>query len=1409
MVYPIMVMSFLKRWWTSIITALFVFSVIFSPLTSVTFAEVSSEYQPNYGISVIWDDVMTNFIAIQSAKKRWDEVSSSVFSTLYTDFSTIFPKLPQNNNYRVTFDSCLAQSQKLGQAYSSLDFDVFMDQCQNPLNTIMKEINSNFTIKAKVKASPQNWSAPMTVTFDARDSIDPSQDTIPSDNFFWYYKNAQGQDVLIGRWAVVKYTFEQEGNYYVHVTARSANKETQGILDGEATIVVTVAPEIANVVVYANGKKLQTKNYTKVGTQEAQRGIVFDGSATVPKWGREIQSHTWEIEWKWYKYASDTIAGKPAVITMKLPNDGSYTVKLSLIDNEWNIITKSFLIAVSDPIALIKQSPEQLTTSTTATFDASASYSLKSRIKKYNREVYDEAGDKVAIWQNKTFSKQFIKPGTYTVKLTVTDEMGESNTETSFVTVESTPPQPQFTIQPRLEWQYPSQFVLDAWASFDVDVTNKFDILTYEWSFSNPSIATIDQSYDNNKSVVVSFNEPGKYKATLTVKDSYGKISTLQRDIDVKSSLRPVILANPRATSRGNTVRFLVMANTDIINYEWDFWDGSTTIVQTKEMTHTFRKAGVYQVKLTATDKRWNKNSVTSPVFIWEKDYPIGTYSIINSHQNTLKATSTCSGNAAFPIKRWEKFSVSTTDSVNSKWEKSNLKFYFEPENDEIYTNNNFQYNFKQVGCKKMNLMVEETSTSKTDKKTIWFDVTNDLPSLDSMSIFFPQFGNEAGVGLGQGTKEKTFDPLKVNPLIVKVTANNAKDRDGSVSQYIWYYYKKDDPTRQLELKSSPWNVPYTYFSIPTNDPALWAGDIVFGVKMVDNDGGEQLSEDIIGQGPSFFIPPCKTGWLCDNNMDVPIVTLKMDKTNASIWEVVNFTVLTKVMSGRPDFEAQRTIQYDYDGDGKRDDISKHTTMTHIYDKKYDAIRPRVQVTYRKNSVTAVGDALTVRQDLKARLDVQMYDKTVYIRDYSLWDIAKKQICFVESGGCKSLGTGDTFLSHTYERYGTYKIVMNATDQYGNNVVDVKNITLQQPQNIKPLYLMTIPQASVNQEGKYTIPVWNGQNNSVLFNAVYSGSGLCYIDTDITDDSNYDGKPDNDQDIPCNTMRMIHYDNGFDTINARVVFAWSDGKLVGNGIIVRFTDQELVLSQTQKLQYNKIKNLIASLPNSNDDQKYIRSLLQKMADTVKVNKSQTENIVNMRVFLEGTKAGLTDKQIESITSLLKEFETSDTIALDGGNVVDQARQFLIDFAPSDEMKSQIIASFDVIKKLPEPAAQPEIVKSEMQKIVQVFESNAVSQLESQNKWNENKVIKDDIETQVLPKVCDVLNFYSISSSMCPDASGVKITTENKTIDSSGRWPILKWVGIGVGILGGIFLLIVIFFAIKARLQQNHDEEEQS
>jgi hypothetical protein len=167
----------------------------------------------------------------------------------------------------------------------------------------------------------------------------------------------------------------------------------------------------------------------------------------------------------------------------------------------------------------------------------------------------------------------------------------------------------------------------------------------------------------------------------------------------------------------------------------------------------------------------------------------------------------------------------------------------------------------------------------------------------------------------------------------------------------------------------------------------------------------------------------------------------------------------------------------------------------------------------------------------------------VYFRDYSLGEISKKEICFNGPKSCKTVATGE-YLSNTYDNYGTYTTLFSVSDLYGNKLNQPISATLTPTENIKPIYLMTIPKAQVNDEGRYYIPVANAQNNSVLFHVVYTGSGVCYVDNDITDDADYDGKSDNDQDIACNTTKLVKYDNNYDTINARVIYEGTDKKVV-------------------------------------------------------------------------------------------------------------------------------------------------------------------------------------------------------------------------------------------------------------------------
>lgn len=85
-----------------------------------------------------------------------------------------------------------------------------MTNCYKPLTDILKQINSKYMVIPNAKVSPSSGPAPLTVTFDARASIDPSNETIPSGNFYRYYRDTNGQDQIIGNSPVISYTFNKE-----------------------------------------------------------------------------------------------------------------------------------------------------------------------------------------------------------------------------------------------------------------------------------------------------------------------------------------------------------------------------------------------------------------------------------------------------------------------------------------------------------------------------------------------------------------------------------------------------------------------------------------------------------------------------------------------------------------------------------------------------------------------------------------------------------------------------------------------------------------------------------------------------------------------------------------------------------------------------------------------------------------------------------------------------------------------------------------------------------------------------------------------------------------------------------------------------------------------------------------------
>jgi len=1378
-------------------------------------ATIPSDYIANYEITADYNKIMQLFVEIDSATKVWNELPQTKFSELYASFQSVFPKFPQDYAFKVTYQQCLDIVQWLS-SYTSTDYQTqlgsFMTNCYKPFSDIVKKVNANYTIIAVAKIAPQSWPAPLTVTFDARGSIDPSNDTIPSKNYYWYYRDTNGNDTTIGVGPVVNATFATPGNYQVHLTVRSSNKATDGIFDGEKTISIDVLPKTANIVIYANGQKLVKDGKAKIGIQEAEKGIIFDGSATLPMWGRQILSHNRSVTSKdWFVYTKDG-DGKPGVTRLVLPGQWEYKLVLTTTDNEGNKITENFYLLVSDPVAIIKQMPEQGNTSIVFSFDSSTSYSIVSSLKLFTREIFDENGNKIETFQWKSIKQPFKKPWVYTVKLTVEDELGQTNTDSISVYAESTEPIPQFTIAPSNSRKNPSEFILDASVSSDVDKSNGYDHLAYERSFSDAAKTKITNSENNNEKVTVQFNTIWKHTIKLTARDDYGKISEIEKEVDIKSILRPEIFVVPIATPWGNPMNFVVKSNLPIANYQWDFADKDTRTIQADKIAHSYKKSGVYQVILKVNWTDGMENEVSKNVFVGEKTYPVVWFTILDTSSNVQTQNDECRDTEwwsgmipAYRVDRYQEISVDPWLSVNTKWEKIWLQFFFQPQNNEIFKQDVFKYKFNELWCTYIDLTAEDTTISKSDKTRIYFKVVNALPKLDNIVLFFPQYGNQIGVGFSENNAKDIFNDT-FDPLIVKVNTVNALDPDGFVSYFKWYYYYKDDPTRAIETKITPGSIPYVFFSLPRVP-----GEFMFGVTMYDNDEGSQSNQDIIGNGPLVFFPPDVA------RPDIPMVTLKSDITSAEIGDEITFDVVSKIISDRPDFIRERTIQYDFDGDGTRDLTTKSDRVKHVFTDPNELwYRPRAAVLYRWYKWVGIWGTIVVKNGLKPMLLSDTFEKLAIFRDVSLGTIADKNVC-LNIKECKNsswyiVTTWDAF-TFTYPDFGKYFISMQITDTYAN-IADKRrtlNITTGLA-NAGDFHILSIPKVSI-ADGAIDFFVGKNLNNSILFYIKYDNSrGTCYVDTDVAFDSNGDNIKDNDRDFLCNELYLQIYEPKYESIVGRIYYTKADATTVSKDFTVSFLDFEANLDPEMTIAYKEINDFINTLQgtDSTGDIGDFRALMVDLRNGLIDQNNTSSNVVGVKDFYETHTITLSADQKTLLEDIFTKLSNKAVSAAAGGNQYQQAKAEILSILPSNlavdvewlfkEFESVVSDTTQV------DASQQDKRKQVLQDVINLIKKNLAP---DGQEVKTNQIDPLDMKTIIMPNMCKILAFYTIVSDACPN-DNVQIVANPDTIKavngtwSSGRWKIILIV---LWIIVGIFIILVIVFAVRAKMNKEEEAGE--
>ena len=253
--------------------------------------------------------------------------------------------------------------------------------------------------------------------------------------------------------------------------------------------------------------------------------------------------------------------------------------------------------------------PRTTAGSLTATLDGSPS---TGTITTYSWDF----GDGSAPEQGLVLLHTFPANGTYTVRLTVTDNTGATSSIQQQVTVSlsatNQPPTADITVSPVLG-NAPLTVTLDGSGSSDPEN----GILEYRWSFGDGTSTT-----GSAPSVTHQYTSAGTYTATLTVADPQGATDSITSQPimvtappDTVTSPTAVIAASRTSGTAPVSVTFSGAGSSPsspsatINSYTWSFGDGtagSGTIV-----SHTFTQPGTYTVRLTVTDSAGKQATAT------------------------------------------------------------------------------------------------------------------------------------------------------------------------------------------------------------------------------------------------------------------------------------------------------------------------------------------------------------------------------------------------------------------------------------------------------------------------------------------------------------------------------------------------------------------------------------------------------------------------------------------------------------------------------------------------------------------------------------------------------------------------------------------------------------------------------
>ena len=322
------------------------------------------------------------------------------------------------------------------------------------------------------------------------------------------------------------------------------------------------------------------------------------------------------------------------------PGTYSHSINLAGAETEGQItISSSPKVA---PQARIECGASNYTAGERVECSAEDSVDSDGYISSYQWETSDWEGSSDS---GSRMSRIFDEAGEYTIKLTVTDNDGLTETVKKEINVKSrqVPPKAKINCSPT---EISVDESTQCSAARSVDPNGYID--SYKWSFQQGAQTLQRPQVDPH-----TYENPGTYNVSLTVVDNEGNTDTATTVVEVNPANIPpetIIEASDNEIDIDETVELSASQSTGaespIESYQWRVIEGDGPDKTGEQVTYEFQETGTYLIELVATDAEGITGSNTTEIEVTLPDIELA----VNCNEDTtqvgepVKCTANSSG---------------------------------------------------------------------------------------------------------------------------------------------------------------------------------------------------------------------------------------------------------------------------------------------------------------------------------------------------------------------------------------------------------------------------------------------------------------------------------------------------------------------------------------------------------------------------------------------------------------------------------------------------------------------------------------------------------------------------------------------------------------------------------------------